>query len=1026
MAPLDDWLKAYGLERYHSVLYQHAIDLDIIGDLSDGDFQRLGIPLGDRLRLRNLARYARADVVASADEALERGSQLRVATVLFADIVGSTDLAERLEIEDHNALLRRFFESCTAIVIAQGGAPSRYIGDSIVASFGLPTAAEDDAVRAATAAFAIIEAARSIKAPDGEPLRTRIGIATGLLMTAGAEGLIGEALAPATGKALNLAARLQNEAEPNAVLSDEDTRRLLDGRFAASAVGPLTLKGFSEPRFAWRLGAPSGQLEAAQALSHPSTFVGRRHELAFLMDRWGEAPLRGRVALVSGEAGIGKSRLVREFVDEITPEAGDVYVMACGINDRLRPLQPVIGTVRDLSGVDLFDEPGERRARLEWWGGTVRGLDGAELETLADLLSLSGEEPAASVAQVHASSVFDVLTKLFARRSVPANLIVLEDLQWADPTTEAFLEHLAARIDGLGLMVVCTHRDDHEPTVRGEPHVDLLGLSRLGPELAATLLREACGNAELPPQVAAAVIAKADGVPLFVEELTKSLLEGELAGWRDGDPLENRLTGGRPKLPSTLLALLLARLDRIANVQHVAPIGAAIGRIFSRRLLMRITPLAEAEAERVLSGLIAAGLLSRHGWGAQTQYAFTHALVQDAAYETLPRSRRKRLHDAILAAMEDGPQSGEAVPPEALGHHAFLAERFVEATRHWQRAAKEVRLSASGAEAVALLRAALSANERTEDGPDKRAREIELREALYVPQQVTNWASPDIAHNMQRLRALRIERGDEEELLDVLHALGGYHVICGEIDAARQCVAEIRERYGSDDVAAALASRLSGFCAWLAGEFEAAVEELGTAKALAAQIGRERIRRFYHPDTALVADAVSGFALALADERDRALAKLYSTERDAEAHEDRFSQFYAYVIIASTYQVLDDAPRCGAFCERAALLSDDAPSEYWIGWNTLLDGWSQARVGKFAQGVVEIRTGIARYEGTGGLQTLPYAKTVLADALIRGGELEEAEALIEELTVARRPPQVRYVDLIVMRLAERLREASRD
>ncbi|NNE24655.1 MAG: hypothetical protein HKN11_18805 [Rhizobiales bacterium] len=412
--------------------------------------------------------------------------------------------------------------------------------------------------------------------------------------------------------------------------------------------------------------------------------------------------------------------------------------------------------------------------------------------------------------------------------------------------------------------------------------------------------------------------------------------------------------------------------------------------------------------------------MTQHGRGPDTIYAFKHALVQEAAYEILPKSRRVRLHHQIATALELLADESKDIRPETLAHHFFLAEEYYKACEHWWRAAIEARQNSADTEAVAFIHAALDANSRLPESNASRDREIELREDLYVPLQVTSWGSPEIAQNVERLRELRMQRGDREELLDILHALSGYNIISGRISAARKLAEEILDQYGQkDEVARVLGLRAMGMCSFLSGEPDEAIAEFKQIISLCDHIDLNRMRQFYQADTALIAHCMICWALALKGEREDMTAALAAVEPMIEACSDRWSSAYSLIVLASTHQTAGNVDQCLEFVYRGIPIAEECRSDYWIGWGEVLRGWAVARKGHVSQGSSEITQGLDRYCATGSKQMIPYAKTLLADALLASGQTVEVLEIIDELTFNREPEEVRFVDSMLKKLSRR-------
>jgi class 3 adenylate cyclase len=651
------WLDQIGLSEYAPIFAEHAIDREVLADLDDQDLRELGVPLGHRKKLLKAIAALRAPTqeAAGGGEAGARGAPPREAerrqlSVLFVDLVGSTELSARLDPEDMAAVIRGYQACCAGVVERWGGHVAKYMGDGVLAYFGWPVAHEDEAERAIRAGLELVGAVHALDAPGlasgggcgggqvgrlgepevkpdvplasaaerrvrrtgpqtpsdhstratnadpgaGRPLAARIGIATGLVMVG---ELIGKGAAQeqtVVGETPNLAARLQTLAAPGGIVISQTTRRLVGGLFELADLGPLRLKGFAEPLAAWRVdgeGRAEGRFEARQTAGL-TPLVGRDEELALLLRRWQQAQDgEGHVVLMSGEPGIGKSRLVREVRARLESEPHVRLLYQCSPHHTTSPLHPLIEQLERAAGLAAGDRA---EAKLDKLAALLaRGTDRLDqaVPLIAALLGVptEGRWPALDLTpqrqkQLTLAALVEQLEGLAAAQPV---LLAYEDAHWSDPTTQELLGLTIERVARLPVLLLITFRPEFGPPWPAQPHLSALALSRLGRREGAALVERVVKDKPLPAEVAAQIVAKTDGVPLFVEELTKTVLESGLL--KDaGDRYE--LAGPLPPLalPSTLHDSLLARLDRLAPIKEVAQIGAALGREFSHALLAAV------------------------------------------------------------------------------------------------------------------------------------------------------------------------------------------------------------------------------------------------------------------------------------------------------------------------------------------------------------------------------------------------------------------------------------------------------
>jgi class 3 adenylate cyclase len=839
MGDVDEWLERLGLSRYRSVFAEHDIDREILPDLTDQDLEKLGLSLGHRKKLlRAIAELPRPDSAAQQEparktagraevgtrEAPPREAERRQLTVLFCDLVGSTALAARLDPEDLRAVMRAYQAACAQVISHFEGHVAEYLGDGVLAYFGWPVAHEDDAERAVRAGLELVaavsrlgepEAKPDIAAPSavaerrvalrstratvaGRPLAARIGIATGIAVVG---DLIGEGAAreeAVVGETPNLAARLQALGAPGSVVISQATRRLVGGLFELEDLGPRRLRGFAEPLAAFRVageGRAEGRFEARQT-SGLTPLVGRAEELALLLRRWRQARDReGQVVLLSGEPGIGKSRLVRELRARLADEPHVRLLYQCSPHHTSSPLHPMIEQLERAAG---FARDDGAEAKLDKLAALLaRGTNRPEqaVPLIAALLGVptEGRYPALDLTpqrqkQLTLEALVDQLEGLARGQPV---LLAYEDVHWIDPTTQELLGLAIQRIRSLPALLLITFRPEFTPPWSGQPHVSALALSRLGRREGAALVERVVKDKALPAEVAAQIAAKTDGVPLFVEELTKTVLESGLL--RDaGDHYE--LSGPLPPLaiPATLHDSLMARLDRLTPVKEVAQIGAVIGREFSHDLLAAVSPLSAADLGFALDQLVASELVFRKASAPAASYSFKHALVQDTAYQSLLKTKRQELHGRIAHVLErDFPQTAET-EPEILAHH-FAEGRLAEAAiDYWCRAGRRAVERSSSKEAIAHLEQGIALLDTLPAAPEKVGMEIALRTLLGIALSQTEGASsPNVHQTYTRLRELCGQADDNLGLYAATWGLWYHYQYCVQFETAHNLSEEL-------------------------------------------------------------------------------------------------------------------------------------------------------------------------------------------------------------------------------------------
>lgn len=722
------WLRRLGLEQYEACFRENEIEVDILPELTEQHLKDLGVSLGHRLKMLRAIRELRGGAPVRVEPAGSKTydvAERRQLTVMFCDLVGSTALAAQFDPEDMGDLIRAFQGVVAAAVARFDGHIARLMGDGVLVYFGYPRAHEDDAERAARAALGIVAAMVQLRRQRGVELEVRIGISTGLVVVG---ELMGEGEARergVVGETPNLAARLQALAEPGSVVVSDSTRRLLGRAFELRSLGSQELKGFKTPVPAWSVVRETENVSRFDAHSEAMTpFVGREHEVALLMDRWRIAARGdGQVVLLTGEAGIGKSRILAALRARIGDERHTVLRYQCSPHHLNDAFYPIAGNIWHCAGFASGEPAATRLEKLETMIARA-GLDGGEIVPyLASLLSIptGSTYPALELAPSELKErTIAALTALFVGLTSEAPLLAFfEDAHWVDPTSFDLLNRMVERVQNLRVLIVVTFRPEFTAPWAGRPHVTALSLNRFGRNHAVAMIDRIASGKALPAEVLDQIVAKTDGVPLFVEELTKSVLESGLV--REEQAAYVLAATLTPlAIPSTLHDSLTARLDRLSPIKEIAQVGAAIGREFSYRLLEAVAPIRGQALQEALRQLVDAELIYVRGAPPQASYIFKHALVQDSAYGSLLRSRRQRIHADIAQALMQRLTDEEAAPA-VIAHHFTEAGLAEQAASHWLAAA-ELALSQSAAtEAEHHASAGLALIPQVPEGPDRDA-----------------------------------------------------------------------------------------------------------------------------------------------------------------------------------------------------------------------------------------------------------------------------------------------------------------
>ena len=720
---------------------------------------------------------------------------------MFSDLVGSTALSARMDPEDLREVISAY-QKCVAETVQRfGGFVAKYMGDGVLVYFGYPQAHEDDAERAVRAGLELIEAVGGLK--SGAPLQTRVGIATGLVVVG---DLIGSGEAQErgiVGETPNRAARLQSAAEPNTVVIAEGTRKLLGNLFDLKDLGAQDLKGMGDHVKAWAILRPASVESRFEALhaSGLTELVGREEELELLLRRWSKAKTgEGQVVLLSGEAGIGKSRLTAALLERLATEPHTRLRYFCSPQHTDSALYPIIGQMERAAGLAHGDTAQVKLDKVDaLLAQTLTSKQDAGL--FAEMLSLpnDGRYPALDlIPEQRRQRTLEALTAQLAglARQKPV-LMIVEDAHWVDPTSLEVFGRTVDQIKTLPALLIVTFRPEFNPPWAGRSHVTSLALNRLGERETAAIITHLVGNKELPTNVMAQIVDRTDGIPLFVEEMTKAVLEAESQG-----AVEHLAASVPPSalpVPASLQASLMARLDRLGSAKEVAQIGAAIGREFSHSLLAAVVRKPEADINPALDRLIAAGLLFRQGVPPHATYLFKHALVQDAAYGTLLREPRRALHARIAETLETQFAEIAERQPELLARHCTEAGLTEKAASFWGKAGRRSLERSALVEAAEQLTRALGQIAALPATPAQRREQINLQVALITPLiHVKGYAAPETKAAAEQARLL-IEQAEalgeppEDPLLlfSVLYGFWVGNFVTFNGDAMREVAAQV-------------------------------------------------------------------------------------------------------------------------------------------------------------------------------------------------------------------------------------------
>jgi class 3 adenylate cyclase/predicted ATPase len=1034
MQQIADWLKQLGMSEYVQCFAENKIDVSVLRHLTDQDLKDIGVPLGHRRKMLaaigELAGAAPPAAVAAAEPKPQDAAERRQVTVMFSDLVGSTALSGRMDPEDLREVISAYQKCVAGTVQRFGGFVAKYMGDGVLVYFGYPQAHEDDAERAVRAGLELIEAVGGLK--SSAPLQTRIGIATGLVVVG---DLIGSGAAQeqaVVGETPNLAARLQAIAEPNMVVIAESTRKLLGNLFELKDLGAQNLKGIGDRVRAWAALRPASVESRFEALhaSGLTELVGREEELELLLRRWSKAKTgEGQVALLSGEAGIGKSRLTAALLGKLTSEPHTRLRYFCSPQHTDSALYPIIGQMERAARLAYDEKPQAKLDKLDAvLAQTSTSTQDAAL--FADMLSLpnDGRYPALDLTpEQRRQRTLEALTAQVAGlASQQPVLMIFEDAHWTDPTSLEAFGRTVDQIKTLPALLIVTFRPEFNAPWAGRSHVTSVALNRLGGRETAAIIARLVGNKELPSDVMAEIVERTDGIPLFVEEMTKAVLEA------DSEGAARRTVAAVPSptlaVPASLQASLMARLDRLGPAKEVAQIGAAIGREFSHALLAAVVHKPEAELGTALDRLIAAGLLFRQGVPPRATYLFKHALVQDAAYGTLLREPRRALHARIAETMESEFAEIAENQPELLARHCAEAGLIEKAASLWGRAGQRSQARSAMVEAVEQFKRALDQIATLPSTPTLRREQINLQVALITPLiHVKGYAAPETKAAAERARLL-IEQAEAlgeppEDSLLPFSVLYGYWVTnfvafngVAIRELATQCLTLAEKQ--RETVPLMIGHRLMGHALLLTGDIAEGRAHYDRAIALYDPVKHRPLAMRFGVDIRVAILPFRSLALWVLGYPEAALA-----DADCALHDAREIGHAATLMYALDHATMFAHIHCGTYTaartelEELLALADEKSAAFWKAFGMMNQGCLFTLTGKASDAVHVITSGMAAYRLTGATIHVPLYLPYLARAHAELGQFDDAWSCIDEAMTAAEAAKQKVYEAEVHRTA---------
>ena len=923
---------------------------------------------------------------------------------MFCDLVGSTALSEKLDPEELRSLLHAYRTHCGEVIARYDGFVARYVGDGILTYFGWPTAHEEDAERGVRAALEIVHTVK--RASSTENLSVRIGIATGPVVVGEAAGA-GDQSKLAVGSTPNLAARLQGLATADQIVIAASTRRLVGNAFELTDLGEHDLKGIAEPVHAWRVEralVTESRFDANRGGSALTPLVGRDEELDLLLRRWSQAKDgEGQVVLLSGEPGIGKSRTLSSLRERL--EAGGVQALRfqCSPYYVNSAFWPIIDNFERALRFTRDETTDAKLDKLETLVVTHYSRPLTDVRFVASILSIPCEQRYGALPMTPQKQKDETLRTLVdiseaAARQQPS-VMLFEDAHWADPTTLEVLDLLIDRVRRVPLLVVLTHRPEFQSRWSGQGHVGALNLSKLTRGQSAAMVSALAGGKALPDALLEQILARTDGVPLFVEELTKSVLEsGELKD--AGDHYDYAGSARAVTIPATLRDSLMARLDRFTPVREIAQIGAAIGREFSYELIAAVAPMPQAQLDDALAQLTASGLAFRRGTPPDAVYSFKHALVQDAAYDSLLKSRRQELHAKIARVIEASFPDIKTTEPEVLAHHLTEAGLIEAAIPLWQAAGELALQRMALTEAISHLNRGLGLISTLPPSSQRDASELGLRTRLGTAwQALKGWAIPEVWTSLHPALALAKSLERHEALAPIFWGLTNHIFTLGRVAETLPRVEEmldIAKTTGDADLLMA-GHQFACVCHFYAGEFTRSMEHLDKVLDRYDDEKHRHLVDLLNMDPKTQTGCWGSVCIWILGYPDRAMR--LNDEKDA--HARRLGHpFDLGFALTNGVHTFDHRCELGDLLKRAEEIErlgrDNSLPVMWAIMAPMCRGQALIQRGKPAEGIAPLKAAIEFWEAAGGKLHLPITKTFLAEGMALTGDLDSALQLIDE------------------------------
>jgi class 3 adenylate cyclase/tetratricopeptide (TPR) repeat protein len=1007
MTDIGRWLEERGLGEYTDVFIENGVDLDVVSQLSEEDLKDLGLNLGDRRRFQAALHNPPSADSAELEELTTalpstpvREAERRQLTVMFADLVGSTELSQKLDPEELRQINRAYQDAATAAIEMYGGYIARYMGDGVLAYFGYPQAHEDDAERAVRAGLDLTE---SVTAIDTSPnLAVRVGISTGLVVVGDLIGKGASQESAVVGETPNVAARLQALADPNEVLVAPGTQQLTAGHFRYRDLGERTLKGIAQPVRAWQVlgvGTVESRFDALHG-RRLTPLVGRDEEVASLLRRWAQAKQgEGQVVLISGEPGIGKSRLSETVRERIAKESHFLLRYQCSPHHTNSAFYPVIGQLEDAAGFIPQDSTGEKLQKLKAVLEQACENPTEHISLIAMLLSIPTEgcyEPLTLHPLEQKRRTFEALVEQLEGLShFQPVLCIFEDMHWVDPSTFELLDRLVGRVEDLRVLILVTFRPEFAAPWVGQAHTTSLVLSRINRHDSRAMVQRLAGTVELSEALIDEVVSKVDGVPLFIEEMTKTVLESKVLAGRHHGANGNLVD---PVIPTSLHDSLMSRLDRLGSAKHVAQVGAAIGRKFSSDLLSSVCDLNKENLDSALRRLIEAELVFVRGTPPHLDYTFKHALVQDTAYASLLRDKRRLLHARIARVLEEQyPETG-TTQPELIAHHYAEAGVSDLAVRYWltagQLALERSAMEEAGAHSISGLREL----EKLSIGEDRDRLEIDIQAVVGAAFRATKGSGHSEVESAYRQAYQLMRRlGDTKRAFPVLYGVFHSKWARGNLQNAKETADELlnlAQLHGKSDELLVAHTAMSTV-AWHLGENSLAKEHSETAFSIYDPERHDPLESVYGHQFGVLALrylGLSQFSCGYPDKALKAATASVALARKKGVH------CLCHALVGNCNILINrrEPESSLKWAQECIELSDERSFGHFASAARTQYGWALVKRGDLAAGIETIHKGLDGWAASGIATWWPLFRLPLIEAYIENGQLDDAMTIVDE------------------------------